>query len=87
MRHEGKQVRGAVERELQRLVVLELLRDDHPGPWSGCELSDELADVQAEALANAIDGLVREGVLYGDGDVLAPSPALLWLDQLQLICV
>ena len=87
MRHEPKQVPSAAERRLQRLVVLELLRDDHQGPWSGCELSDELSPVRAETLATAIDRLVKEGVLCGDGDELSPSPALQRLNELELICV
>ena len=87
MQHEPNQVPGAAERRVQRLVVLQLLRDDHDRLWSGCELADRLPEVEAQALAGAIDSLTQEGVLCADGDALWASPALRRVDQLELICV
>jgi hypothetical protein len=87
MQDESTRVLDAVERRAQRLVVLQVLRDDHDGRWSGCELADVLAKVEAQALADAIDGLTREGVLCADGDALWASPALVRVSELELICV
>jgi hypothetical protein len=78
---------AAERRRVQRLVVLHVLREDHEERWSGCELGDVLAEVEAEALANAIDGLTREGVLCAEGDVLWASSALVRVSELELICV
>jgi hypothetical protein len=87
MQDESTRVLDPAERRAQRLVVLQVLRDDHEERWSGCELADVLADVEAEALANAIAALTREGVLCAEGDVLWASPALVRVSELELICV
>jgi hypothetical protein len=87
MQDKPTRVLDAAERRVQRLVVLQVLRDDHEERWSGCELADVLAEVEAEALANAIDGLTREGVLCAEGDALWASPALVRVSELELICV
>jgi hypothetical protein len=88
MQDESTRVLDAAERRrVQRLVVLQVLRDDHDERWSGCELADVLAEVEAEVLANAIDGLTRKGVLCAEGDALWASPALVRVSELELICV
>jgi len=87
MHDQANKIPGAAERRVQRLVVLQLLRDDHEDGWSVCDLSEELSEVEAQMLAGAIDSLTSEGVLCADGDALWASPALRRVDQVGLICV
>ena len=69
----------AETRNVERAVVLQLLRDDHDQQWSCAELEAEINDVQPSALSGAIAELERQGVATAKGKrvtgiALRPAP-------------
>jgi predicted transcriptional regulator len=72
------------EPRLERAIVLQLLRDDHGGPWSREELGVEL-NADAEAVEKALRALGDEGVLRLSGERVSAARATRRLDELGLI--
>lgn len=72
---------------VQRAVVLQLLRDDHPRAWTRAELEQVLGVAVKRPLAK----LLAEGVVSaddtGDGEELRASWCTRHLDALGLIAV
>jgi hypothetical protein len=71
----------------QCVVVLQVLRDDHPRPWTLAELKDALADVDPAAIAVSIERLHEQDVVRIDGKHIAASPCARHLDHLGFICI
>jgi hypothetical protein len=69
---------------VERALVLQMLRDDHPECWTLVELvrSIESADVRA-----ALVRLEAEGVVVVDGEMVTASRCARHLDALGLIGV
>jgi DNA-binding HxlR family transcriptional regulator len=72
---------------VERAVVLQLLRDDHPEQWLREELTRELENVPSGALDAALLHLERRGVVRRSGDLCWASRAIRRLDELDLIGV
>jgi hypothetical protein len=72
------------EPRLERAIVLQLLRDDHRGPWSREELGVGL-NADAEAVEQALRALGDEGVLRLSGERASTASATRRLDELGLI--
>lgn len=72
---------------VERVIVLQLLRDDHPEQWLREELARELTDVAPGALDAALLHLERRGVVRRSGDLCWASRAIRRLDELDLIGV
>jgi hypothetical protein len=71
---------------LERAIVLQLLRDDHPRPWSPAELCGEVrADPGAFELA--VKRLGADGVLCRAGEEVSAARAARRLDELGLIAL
>jgi hypothetical protein len=71
----------------ERGIVLQVLRDDHDERWSRAELAVELHDVEAQAVADALESLRREGVLHLSGDLVWASRCALRLDALGMVSI
>jgi predicted transcriptional regulator len=77
---------SAEQSRAARLIVLQLLRDDHWEWWTRLELSNELRLPGAE-LASCIEHLERAGVVATEADRLRASASARLLDSLGLIGV
>jgi hypothetical protein len=53
----------------ERVVVLQVLRDDHPERWTLKELTQEIEGMPAEIVGDAMRCLGGEGVVVLDGGV------------------
>ncbi len=71
----------------QCLVVLQLLRDDHPARWPRGELERELYDVDPEAIGVALERLRQQGVVHAEGERVWASACTRHLDALGFICI
>jgi hypothetical protein len=87
MRRQGNKVGSEADRRTQRVVVLQVLRNDRGNCWSRSELDDELGDLEALAIVRALGSLQEAGVLQVEGDSLSASRAARRLDELELIGV
>ncbi|HEV2973717.1 MAG TPA: hypothetical protein VGX69_01820 [Solirubrobacteraceae bacterium] len=87
MRPQRNKLRCEADRRAQRVVVLQLLREDHEDSWARSELDAEFGDIEAPAIARAIASLQEAGVIELEGDSLSASPAARRLQELLLIGV
>jgi DNA-binding HxlR family transcriptional regulator len=71
----------------QCVVVLQVLRDDHPQPWTLADLDRELVDVDPDAIAVALDRLAEQGVVVRKGEQITVSPCARHLDDLGFVCI
>ena len=89
MDRESKGSRATAHAELERAIVLQLLRDDHERMWSHAQLAIELESDQAEVgrqtVREALRRLEREGVLGMTEHQAWASNAARRLDELGLI--
>jgi hypothetical protein len=74
-------------RIVERAIVLQLLRDDHPERWSLKQLERRLDDATPEAISNAIASLDASGVIYQLDEFIGASRCARHLDWLGLIGV
>jgi hypothetical protein len=72
---------------VEALVVLVLLRDDHPERWSRAEIERELSDALPEHIGQALKGLVSRGVIGQQEDQVWASRCARHLDTLCLIAI
>lgn len=79
------------EETLERAIVLQLLRDDHERKWSRAQLAIELqadgAEIDRDAIDEAVRRLEHEGVLGATEQEVWASSAARRLDELELIGV
>jgi hypothetical protein len=71
----------------QRSILMQLLRDDHPQPWTRAEIQTALDDLPAQAISDALARLEAEAVVVLDGEQVQASRAARYIDALGLICV
>jgi DNA-binding transcriptional ArsR family regulator len=71
----------------QCLVVLQLLRDDHPLHWSRGELERELYDIDPAAIGIALERLREQGVVRAEDERMWASACARHLDALGFICI
>ncbi len=69
----------------ERVVVMQLLRDDRPGRWKLAELANEIADIQPALLERALGRLEQEQVVQRAESEIWASRAARRLDELALI--
>lgn len=69
----------------ERAVVFQVLRDDHPEPWTRTELDRELPDVEEQAIGVALECLREQGVVQVDRERFSASPCARHLDALDLV--
>ena len=80
-------VRDELDRSVERVVVLQLLRDDHERRWPRTELGRKLADIERDVLDGALSRLAATGVVGTEDDAVWASDAAWYLDELELIGV
>jgi DNA-binding HxlR family transcriptional regulator len=75
------------EMETQRVVVLQVLRQDHPQPWTRPEIESVLHDIDPDAIALALQRLAEHGVVNVESEQITPSTCARHLDALDFICI
>jgi hypothetical protein len=76
------QSQRSVLARVQRVVVLRVLRDDHPQWWTRAELERDLGPT---ALTGAVAKLAADDVVQVDGERVRASRSARHLDALDLI--
>ena len=72
----------------QKLLVLQLLRDDHDPKWTRAEIDKKLYDIDPDAITVALQRLQEQGVVVqADGEQLAASRCAWHLDALKFISI
>ena len=71
----------------ERAVVLQVLRDAHPERWTLKELTQEIEDMPAEIVGDAMRHLGGVGVVVLDGEPCKASSAARRIDALGLISI
>ena len=71
----------------ERAVVLQVLRDDHPERWTLEELTQEIEDMPAEIVGDAMRRLGGVGVVVLDKEECKASRAARRIDALELISI
>lgn len=87
MHDQTKQILSDSDRQVQRAIVVQTLRDDHDARWTRIELAAELEDADLLTIADALARLQSEGVVQLDGDEVMASAATRRLDALELIAL
>ena len=77
----------AEPRNIERAIILQLLRDDHDKRWSRAELEAEVNDVEPSVLRSTIAELERQGVVVAQDEHVLASPCARRLDELGLVGV
>ncbi|HTB49389.1 MAG TPA: hypothetical protein VK701_00295 [Solirubrobacteraceae bacterium] len=85
MPRQRNKLRCEADRRAQRVVVLQLLREDHEDFWPRSELEAEFGDIGPRLITRAIASLQEAGVVELEGDSLSASPAARRLQELLLI--
>ncbi len=70
----------------QCVIVLQVLRDDHP-QWTRAQIKRKLADIDQDAVAVALERLHEQGVIRIEGNQIEASPCARHLDDLGFICI
>jgi biotin operon repressor len=86
MNEQPRESRVEYDPRLERAIVLQLLRDDHPPSWPLQELTAELGGGEA-AVGQAAARLQQDGLLALADGQLSASRAARRLDELGLIGV
>lgn len=69
----------------ERVIVMQLLRDDRPERWRAAELAREIANIEPAVLERALIRLEQEQVVQRAGSEIWASRAVRRLDELRLI--
>jgi hypothetical protein len=86
MHDESKQVPPGDE-GTERVVLFQLLRDDHSVRWTRVGLARALYDVDRTAIREAVVSLAAVGAVIPDGKHLQASPCAWRLDALGMIAI
>lgn len=71
----------------ERAAVLQVLRDDHPERWTLEELTQEIEDMPAEIVREAVRRLGGVGVVVLSEEACQASRAVRRIDALELISI
>lgn len=75
----------AADKQLERAIVLQLLRNDHRERWSDKQIEHALYDFKPEAIQKAIVRLESGGVICCLDEFIGASRCAQYLDSLDLI--
>ncbi len=74
MTSEQQEQRGWTDEEqVERALVLHVLRDDHPERWTRSELEHEVFDFDPLTINEALTRLAADGVVIIDGEQVQAS--------------
>ncbi len=73
--------------KVERAIVLQVLRDDHPERWTRAELEAEVFDFAPLIVNQALTRLEAEGVVILDGEGVEASRCARCLDALELVSI
>lgn len=74
-------------RGTERLILLSLLRRNHPPQWSRTELKRDLYDIAPDAITDALTELEAVGVVIVAGETVQASSSARRIDALHMICI
>ncbi len=77
----------AATKQLERAIVLQLLRDDHRERWSDKQIQRAIPDFKPEAIRKAIVRLEAGGVICCLDEFIGASRCAQYLDSLELISI
>ncbi|HTA13452.1 MAG TPA: hypothetical protein VK781_01175 [Solirubrobacteraceae bacterium] len=72
------------QRQAQRAIVLQLLRNDHDESWMREELRSATG-LGERVLDAALDRLGEQWLIVSDGEAFLASPPMRYLDALELV--
>ncbi len=75
------------EEQIERAIVLQVLRDDHPERWTRAELENEVFDFDPLTIDEALTRLAADGVVILDGEQVRASACARRIDALELISI
>ncbi len=75
------------EVQVERAIVLQVLRDDHPERWTRAELEAEVFDFDPLTVNEALTRLEAEGVVILDGENVEASRCARRMDALELVSI
>lgn len=71
----------------ERAIVLQLIRDDHAERWTRVEVEREASDIEPEKIAEAIENLRAEGVVYTEGQLVWACRCAFHLAELGMVTI
>jgi DNA-binding IclR family transcriptional regulator len=86
MQGSSKQDKGAASPLVENLIVLNVLREDHPDGWTVSELHEDIG-YEREDITDAVESLRAVGVVVLDGEQVRPSQATARINALDMICI
>jgi hypothetical protein len=88
MTDEQQEQRGWMDEvQVERAIVLQVLRDDHPERWTRAELEAEIFDFPPVIVNEALVRLEAEGVVILDGEDVEASRCARRMDALELVSI
>lgn len=88
MTDEQQEQRGWMDEvQVERAIVLQVLRDDHPERWTRAELEAEVFDFDPLIVNEALVRLEAEGVVILDGENVEASGCARRMDALELVSI
>ncbi len=88
MTDEQQEQRGWMDEvQVERAIVLQVLRDDHPECWTRAELEAEVFDFAPVVVNEALVRLEAEGVVILDGENVEASRCARRMDALELVSI
>ncbi len=72
---------------VERAIVLQVLRNDHPARWTRAELQAEIDDVDPVAIRLALRRLKTQGVVCMEGKELWASRCTWRLEDLGMVSI
>jgi hypothetical protein len=73
--------------QVERAIVLQVLRDDHPERWTRAELEAEVFDFDPLTVNEALTRLAAVGVVILDGEWVRASACARRIDALELVAI
>jgi hypothetical protein len=88
MTDEQQEQRGWMDEvQVERAIVLQVLRDDHPERWTRAELEAEIFDFPPVIVNEALVRLEAEGVVILDRENVEASRCARRMDALELVSI
>jgi hypothetical protein len=87
MQDQTKQIPSDRDRQVERAIVLQALRDDRGEDWSRADLAAELDHPDPIAIDDALTRLEDEEVIEFEGETIRASRAAMHLNDLGMVAI